>query len=126
MVNRGWVPTLGRDAASRAEGQADGLVEIRGIARKPWSQARFVPDNDPAKNVWFYGDVVQMTAHIGISAAPVFVEADASINPGGWPLGGQTKITFINNHWQYALTWYGLAVALVVIYVVYHRREQRL
>jgi len=126
MVNRGWVPTLGRDATTRAEGQISGVAEISGIARKPWPQARFVPDNDPVENVWFYGDIHQMTDHLGISAAPMFVDADATANPGGWPLGGQTKVTFINNHWQYALTWFGLAIALVVVYVVYHRREQRL
>jgi surfeit locus 1 family protein len=126
MINRGWVPTLGRNAETRQEAQLEGRVEIRGIARKPWPQARFVPDNDIEKNVWFYGDIAQMTEHLGISAGPVFVEADATPNPGGWPLGGQTRVTFVNNHVQYAITWFGLAITLVVIYLLYHRREGRL
>jgi surfeit locus 1 family protein len=39
--------------------------------------------------------------------------------PGGWPKGGQTRLSLPNNHLQYALTWFGLAAALVVIYGVY-------
>ncbi len=41
---------------------------------------------------------------------PYFIDADASPNPGGWPLGGLTVIVFPNNHLVYALTWFGLAI----------------
>ena len=51
---------------------------------------------------------------------PVFLEAGPTPNPGGIPIGGQTKVTLPNDHLQYAITWYILAVALAVIYVVYH------
>ena len=39
-------------------------------------------------------------------------------NPGGWPVGGVTIIDLPNNHLQYAVTWYGLAAALVGVLVV--------
>lgn len=126
MIDRGWVPTLGRDPLTRPEGQVTGVQEVRGITRKPWRQGTFVPDNDPVKNVWFYGDLAAMAARWELSVAPVFVDADATANPGGWPKGGQTKIKFTNNHLQYVVTWYGLAVALLVIYLLYHRKEGRL
>ena len=49
--------------------------------------------------------------------------------PGGWPEGGQTRLELPNNHLQYAITWFLLAGALVVIYLVYvrgaYRRERR-
>jgi surfeit locus 1 family protein len=126
LVNRGWVPTLGRDPLTRLEGQLTGVQGVRGISRKPWRQGSFVPDNDPAKNVWFYGDLAGMAAHWGLDVVPVFVEADTTANPGGWPKGGQTKLKFTNNHLQYAVTWYSLALVLLVIYLLYHRREGRL
>ena len=41
------------------------------------------------------------------------IEADATPNPGGLPLGGQTRTELPNNHLQYAITWYGLAAGLL-------------
>lgn len=38
--------------------------------------------------------------------------------PGGLPIGGVTMIDLPNSHLQYALTWYGLALALAVIAVI--------
>ena len=48
-----------------------------------------------------------------------YLEADAMPNPGGFPIGGQTRIDLPNDHLQYAITWYALAVALMVIYFLY-------
>jgi surfeit locus 1 family protein len=56
----------------------------------------------------------------------VIVEVDATPNPGGWPKGGQTIVTLPNDHLQYAITWFLLAAALVVIYFAYHRARGRL
>ena len=57
LVNRGWVPRDNKDPATRADGQVGGSVVVDGIVRKGWGQASFVPDNDPAKNVWFFADL---------------------------------------------------------------------
>ena len=56
--------------------------------------------------------------------APDF-EAEKSEVPGGWPQGGQTRLELPNNHLQYAITWFGLAAALVVIYAFYVRSLYR-
>jgi surfeit locus 1 family protein len=39
--------------------------------------------------------------------------------PGGLPQGGETIVSFPNNHLQYALTWFGLAVALIAVFAVW-------
>ena len=46
--------------------------------------------------------------------------------PGGMPQGGETIVSFPNNHLGYAITWFGLAAALaaVVVAVVVKRRRQ--
>ena len=54
-------------------------------------------------------------------ALPSYIDADAAPNPGGWPKGGVTRLELPNDHLQYALTWFALAVALIVMYVLYHR-----
>lgn len=125
LVDRGWVPPGRKAADSRARGQVEGTVEITGIVRPPWPRGRFTPENDSARNFWFYGDIEAMAAHAGVVAAPVFVEADSSANPGGWPRGGQTRLTLTDNHLKYALTWYALAAVFAVIYVLHQRDSNK-
>ncbi|OKH87843.1 SURF1 family protein [Thalassospira sp. TSL5-1] len=123
LVNRGWVPDDKRDPATRPEGQIKGKVEVTGVIQiarpRHWAQ----PENDPVKNQWFYVDPPHMAEEAGGDlASPYYLEADATPNPGGLPIGGQARVMLPNNHLQYAITWFCLAVALVVIFVVYHRR----
>lgn len=44
---------------------------------------------------------------------PFYVDADATANPGGLPIGGKTMLTFPNSHLSYAITWYILAAMVV-------------
>lgn len=127
FVNRGWVPDALKDPARRPQGQVSGPVTLTGIGRPTWQPAWLhrwiVPDNRPQTNLWFFGDLDAMATHLGITDyAPLFVEADATPNPGGWPQGGQTRIEIRNDHLQYALTWYALALALAVMFVLARRR----
>ena len=57
--------------------------------------------------------------------APFYVEADGTPNPGGWPKGGQTDLTLPNNHLQYAITWFGIALTLIGVYGAFAWRKLR-
>ncbi len=78
-----------------------------------------VPDNDPAKNIFYWKDIRAMTATAGLPTGaevlPFFIDANDAPNPGGLPVGGVTMVDLPNNHLQYALTWYGLAAALMAV-----------
>ena len=75
----------------------------------------------PQKHIWYARDLAGMAAADGVKlAAPVVIEADATPNPGGLPVGGQTVVDFPNNHLQYAITWFGLAAGLIGVYFAYH------
>ncbi|WP_320199077.1 SURF1 family protein [Agrobacterium sp. rho-13.3] len=120
FVNRGFVPYEMKEPAKRAEGEIAGVVSIEGLARARLSAkpSSLVPDNDLAKNIYYWKDLTAMAGRAGISPGalvPFFVDANAAPNPGGWPKGGVTLIDLPNNHLQYAITWYGLAAALVIV-----------
>lgn len=121
LVNRGWLPTDFRDQDRRPDSLVAGEVTVTGMARPGWPQGWFVPDNDPAKNVWFWGDLPAMAkaAHAP-DALPLFVEADATPNVGGLPIGGQSVINLRNDHLQYAITWFALAIGIFAVYFLYH------
>ncbi|MBM3517186.1 MAG: SURF1 family protein [Alphaproteobacteria bacterium] len=123
LIDRGWVPEDRADPATRIAGQIGGIVTVEGIARRPAAGGYFMPDNDPARNRWYWIDLAAAERTLRLPLQPVVVEAGPAPNPGGYPVGGQTIIARDNPHLGYALTWYGLAAALAVIYVVWQRRR---
>ncbi|WP_315796247.1 SURF1 family protein [Bradyrhizobium sp. SZCCHNRI3043] len=113
LVNRGFVPADRRDPASRSAGNRNGAVNVTGLLRISEPGGGFLRHNDPAGNRWYSRDVAAIAAARGLSdVAPFFVDADATPNPGGLPIGGLTVISFPNNHLVYALTWFTLALML--------------
>jgi surfeit locus 1 family protein len=126
FVNRGFIPAELKDATKRAAGQIAGTVHVRGLLRLPpaGKPGWFLPDNRPDLNYWFWVDLPAMSAADRLDkVAGFYIDADASPNPGGWPKGGVTRLSLPNDHLQYAVTWFSLAVALLVIYFLYHRRN---
>jgi surfeit locus 1 family protein len=121
FVNRGFVPYDRKDPSTRPAGEVAGEVMVTGLARNPLAAkpSYLVPDNNPAENIFYWKDIKAMAATAGLPAGatvlPFFVDANDAPNPGGLPVGGVTYINLPNNHFQYALTWYGLAAILAVI-----------
>ncbi|MBL8581514.1 MAG: SURF1 family protein [Rhizobiaceae bacterium] len=129
FVNRGFVPYERKDPATRPEGQVEGQVEVVGLARNPLpgKPSFMVPENDPGKNLFYWKDMQAMAATAGLpqgtDVLPFFVDAFRSDVPGGIPVGGVTIVELPNNHLQYALTWYGLALALVGVLGIFYLRR---
>ncbi len=115
LVNRGFVPSEARARADRAAGEPAGAVTVTGLLRLSEPGGGFLRRNDPAAERWYSRDVAAIAAARGIdrkpaAVAPYFVDADATPNPGGLPVGGLTVVAFHDNHLVYALTWYALAL----------------
>jgi surfeit locus 1 family protein len=126
LIERGWVPDNRKAPETRAQGQLAGSVTLNGLIRLPQVKAYFQPDNEPAKNVWFYIDPAQMVAAAGIAArTDLYLDAEKTDIPGNYPLGGQARIELPNDHLQYAITWALLALTLACVYVIYHLKLER-
>lgn len=124
LIDRGYVPPERKTSDTRAAGQVVGPVTVTGVARVPKPRGWMVPDNDIVRNFWLWIDLPAMAVFAGVPAfLPVTVDADAVPNPGGYPVGGQTRVAFPDNHFVYAITWFCLALALGVIYVLAHWRR---
>ncbi len=123
LVDRGWVPAERRDPARRAEGQVAGPVTVEGVLRPAGRKRWLTPDNDRARNYWFWRDIPAMAEAAGVEAAPVLLVAGPAPNPGGWPKGRAPRVDLPNNHLGYAATWFLLAGGLVVIFVVWKRQK---
>ncbi|MFL5297293.1 MAG: SURF1 family protein [Phenylobacterium sp.] len=115
LVDRGFVPD-----SSPARPQVDAKdttpIEVEGVLRKPERGNFATPKNRPGH--WFLHEVPGMAKALGAAApAPVFLFAESRTNPG---IGALTPAALPpeipNNHFQYALTWFGLAGALAGVY----------
>lgn len=123
LVDRGFVPDQLKDPASRERGQIDGATELTGLARGSEKPGWFTPHNDPAANRWFWRDVSGLIAslppELAARCAPFVVEAEAGPVPGDWPRSGVTVLNIPNRHLEYALTWFGLAATLLIVFAAY-------
>lgn len=131
LTNRGFVPYDFKDPAKRPQGQVTGELTVTGLARNPLPArpSMMLPDNDPQKNIFYWKDRDAMASSAGLPAGaalvPIFIDANATPNPGGLPVGGVTVIDLPNSHLQYAITWYGLAAALAGVLISWLRRPAK-
>ena len=113
LVNRGFVSPERRDTATRGAASPQAETCVTGLLRITEPGGAFLRANDAAQERWYSRDVSAIAAARGLTGvAPFFVDADATPNPGGWPVGGLTVVAFHNNHLVYALTWFALALML--------------
>ena len=131
LINRGFVPPPRRDPATRPQGQTDGVTTVTGLLRISEAGGAYLRANEPAADRWYSRDVAAIAAARGLTdVAPYFVDADASEGQSDTgPVGGLTVVAFSNNHLQYALTWFGLALMVLggaFLVLRYEWRSRRL
>ncbi len=122
FVNRGFVPYDQKESSTRPQSLIGGEQQINGLARAKLAEkpSFMVPENDEAGNIFYWKDLDRMAASVDLPAdkvLPFFLDADSTPVPGGLPIGGVTVIDLPNSHLQYAITWYGLALALAGVAV---------
>lgn len=122
LVNRGFV-AKGAEVAPPLAGDA---ASVTGLLRMTEPDGGFLRDNDPASNRWYSRDVQAIVAARRLaSAAPYFIDAEAD---GGddWPRGGLTVVKFRDSHLSYAITWFGMALLVLVCAGLLYRHERRM
>lgn len=117
FINRGFVPDDARGDVSvpAAPQMLDGIVQIP-------HKSTFTPDNNPAKNDWYWPDTQAMARAAGYDAAlPVIVTLPP--HAGGYPAGFAATAQIRNNHLQYALFWFGMAGILMLVFALSQREK---
>ena len=124
LVDRGFVPDSQKAAAG--DGLTGGEMTVVGLMRASETRNWFTPSDDPASGQWFTRDVGAIARAEGLTrVAPFFIDADADADPTALPEGGETILEFPNNHLSYALTWFGIAAALVGVFAAYAASQLR-
>ena len=130
IVNRGFVPDGLKRRFDRPQSlPPESPVIVTGLARNPLFEKpnRFVPENAPGDGEFYWKDFAALRAALGLEAVPtVPMILDVGPTPAGvLPRGGTTLVNLPNNHFGYAVTWYGIAVGLVLVTLALVRQRWR-
>ena len=130
FINRGWVSEGYRDPEKRKFSLLNNETEINGIIRFPQKKGYFVPENDPNKGFWFTinpNEIIKFLKFKEIDTISEFyVDAIRQEGKIKIPIGANGKPNLRNQHLSYAITWYSLALVLLIIYILFHRSVSRL
>ncbi len=102
LVDRGFVPTTAKQTE-----RMTGPMEVTGNLHWPDEIDSYTPEADIDSNIWFARDVPNLAAALG--AEPILLIARSQTDPGVTPLPVDTA-GIPNDHLQYAITWFGLAL----------------
>ncbi len=119
LVDLGWVPTEGT-----APPAATGSATVEGYARAPEHPHWFSPDNDPAAHRFYTLDPAVIGAALRQGNVAPFTLVAMGRPTDTPPIPATALPRPPNNHLQYALTWFGLAAALVGVFVVWVRESR--
>ena len=116
LVDRGFIDEA--NPARPLVTASDESVHVIGVLRLTDKRNLFAPADDPAHGKFYTRDIPAMAAVLGAPApAPLFLGAETVTSPAFPELVPSPLPTDIpNNHLQYVLTWFGLAVALAGVY----------
>lgn len=126
FVNRGFIPQESAEAFATGGAVDPGLVSLEGIARATEEVNSFTPASDTAKRIEWVRNTARLAALAGPvpqPVAPIYIDLPA-LGEGTLPQGGETVVSFPNNHLGYAITWFGFATLVPFLLWFWARRQR--
>ena len=122
IINRGWVSKKLKNPLTRLATLSKGQVEVHGTIMQNEAKGLYVYDNQPERNLWFYINLAEMKSWLKIDIENFYILAKDQ--PPSLIRGRNIDPNLRNHHLGYALTWLFSALALLVIYIVYHQEKK--
>jgi surfeit locus 1 family protein len=122
LIDLGYVPEGVEDAGVPPAGS----VEVVGALYWPNETDGFTPAPDREANIWFARDLGLMAEALGTDPVMIIAESHRDVlSSGDWPRPQRLGVNVPNNHLQYAITWFLLALVWGVMSVMLARRERQ-
>ena len=117
LMNRGWIPFEKKDLP---EINLVDQNQIVGTLMLQTKTSTFKPENDIEKNYWFTlnrEDISKFTGR-NFSEYVIYLNGDYKIPK---PRVITAKIS--NNHKKYAITWFSMAISILLIYLYFRKKN---
>uniref|UniRef100_E6VBQ7 SURF1-like protein n=1 Tax=Rhodopseudomonas palustris (strain DX-1) TaxID=652103 RepID=E6VBQ7_RHOPX len=133
VINAGFVPNTMQQRGTEDRAIAPLLTgepaTLTGYLRFPEHPGLFAASPNVDKRLWFTRDVPAMAAALGwdrpAELAPFYVDLEAPVPASGVPKPGPLGVHLRDNHLQYAITWFGLALAVAVAFAFWLHGQRR-
>ena len=111
LINKGFIPKDYNIDVAFAENAKN--ISINGIVKFQQKINYFTPKNNLITNEWYYINIDEISKFLNIPLLGFYlIEED---NPKErYPVGSQYNLKVPNDHLQYAITWFSLAIALSI------------
>lgn len=113
LVQRGWAP-------QEHTSPSTGTIKIEGIVRIPSTPGYFQPVNKPGSYFWI--DLKALSQDLQVALLPYYLVVKNPQEPG--IIATEPYPMPRNNHLEYAITWYSLAFALLVMLLLAIKRKK--
>jgi cytochrome oxidase assembly protein ShyY1 len=130
VINTGFVQNTMQDRAQQDRAVTrlvtGALVTLTGYIRFPESAGLLTPAQNPARRLWFTRDHVAMARALGWGeVAPFYIDLEQPVPESGIPKPGPLEVHLKDDHLQYAITWFGLAGAVLIAFGVWLQGQRR-
>jgi cytochrome oxidase assembly protein ShyY1 len=134
VVNAGFVQNTmqDRDQEDRAVARlvTGQPVKLTGYLRFPEAAGTLTPAENIAKRLWFTRDHLAIARALrwdegGRTIAPFYIDLESPVPESGIPKPGPLTVHLKDDHMQYAITWFGLAFAVMIAFGVWWRAQRR-
>jgi cytochrome oxidase assembly protein ShyY1 len=134
LVNAGFVQNTMQDREQQDRAVARLVtkqpVTLTGYIRFPEAAGLLTPPENLAKRLWFTRDHLAMARSLGwgeggTPVAPFYIDLEQPVPASGTPKPGPLEVHLKDDHLQYAITWFGLAGAVVIAFAVWLRAQRR-
>ena len=117
LINRGWIPFKKKNSEEIYEFDESNII---GTLKSQGRKNIFKPDNDIEENYWFSLDRDDILEFTGKKFSNYIIYLD-----GNYQFPKPKKITanISNNHKKYAITWFSLAISILLLYLYFRRKN---
>ena len=117
LINRGWIPFEKKGMQEINEFDQKNIV---GTLKLQGRKNIFKPDNDIEKNYWFSLDRDDIMKFTGKEFSKYIIYLN-----GDYKFPKPKKITanISNNHKKYAITWFSLAISILLLYLYFRKKN---
>ena len=134
VVNAGFVQNTMQDRTQQDRAVTQLItsepVMLTGYIRFPEAAGTLTPPENPAKRLWFTRDHLAMAGALGWGeggrpVAPFYIDLEQPVPASGMPKPGPLQVHLKDDHLQYAITWFGLAGAVLIAFGVWVSGQRR-
>jgi surfeit locus 1 family protein len=128
-INTGFVQNTMQDRGQQDRAVArlvtGAPVTLTGYIRFPEASGALTPRENIAKRLWFTRDHLAIARGLGWGeVAPFYVDLETPAPENGIPKPGPLEVHLKDDHLQYAITWFGLAGAVVIAFGIWLRGQR--